>query len=132
MIYLESSIVIDLIGVSGTRGESTRARIAADDFDSQLVTSPLVDLECMVRPLRARNYAGASATRDLLRRFRQIEISKRCYELATHIRADYGLGVPDALHIATASLGGCDELWSFDDGLLRAAPGFVVNPLISS
>lgn len=129
LIYLDSSILIDAIGVSSERGERTRTRLAQAGPDSRLVTSPLVDLECMVRPLRHRNGAVASAARSFLSRFRQVEITTRGFDLAAHIRAAHGLGVPDALHIATASLAGCEALWTFDGALLRAAPDFAIDPL---
>lgn len=129
LIYLDSSILIDAFAVTSERGDRARARLAAADDASRLVTSPLVDLECLVRPLRSRDAVGAAATRGFLDRFRRLEITTRAFALATHMRAIHGLGVPDALHVATASLGGCEALWTFDKSLLRAMPAFAVDPL---
>lgn len=127
LIYLDSSVLIDAIGVSSDRGVRTRAHLAKSAGAGTFAISPLVNLECMVRPIRTGH--GAGATQTFLNRFRRLEITERAYELATHIRAIHALGVPDALHFATARLAECDMLWTFDRALIAAAPSFAVDPL---
>jgi predicted nucleic acid-binding protein len=131
LIYLDSSVLIDAIGAASERGDRTRERLAHPDPQSRLVTSPLVDLECMVRPLRQNNRSVATAAKTILSRFRRLEITAHAFDLATHIRAAHGLSVPDSLHFATASLGGCDAIWTFDRALLRVAPDFAHDPLLA-
>ena len=129
LTYLDSSVLIDATQVRDRRGAATRDLIENSAASTQLVTSGLVDLECMVRPLRSRNRAAIEAVSSALSRFRHLEISPRAFELAAHIRAAHGLKTPDALHAATASLGGCDKLWTGDEKLLRALPEFAIDPL---
>lgn len=130
VIYLDSCIVIDITSVSDARGEAMRERVESVGNNDELVTSPLVDLECMIRPLRIANQNAIAAMRSVLARFRHLEISARAFDLGGHIRAIHGLEIPDALHYATASLAECDEFWTTDKSLLRIAPDFAMNPLI--
>lgn len=127
LIYLDSSILIDAMSVSSERGLRTRRRLADVENSETLAISPLVNLECMVRPLRSGE--GVGAAQGFLDRFRRLEITTRAFELATHIRAVHALGVPDALHFATAQLADCKTLWTFDRSLISAAPSFAINPL---
>jgi predicted nucleic acid-binding protein len=45
------------------------------------------------------------------------------FDLATRIRSSHGTKTPDALHLATALLGGCKEFWTNDSRLKAAARG---------
>jgi predicted nucleic acid-binding protein len=126
--YLDSCVVLNAIANPEQRGEDTRRAIEGAG-ENRLVISPLVDLECIVRPLRQGNTELISRVRQNLDRFRRVEITPRAYALATHLRAIHGLKTADALHASTASLSGCDDLWTTDDHLLRALPGFAREPL---
>jgi uncharacterized protein len=46
---------------------------------------------------------------------------------ATELRARFGLKTPDALHLACAEVSGCQEFWTNDDRLSRAAAGLSLN-----
>jgi predicted nucleic acid-binding protein len=48
-------------------------------------------------------------------------MSSGVFDLATQIRAEHRLKTPDAPHLASASHSGCDEFWTLDDRLNRAA-----------
>ena len=43
------------------------------------------------------------------------------FDMATELRARYGLKTPDALHLAAAIASDCEELWTNDQRLVRAA-----------
>lgn len=132
LIYLDSCIVIDAALSSGDRGKAARRAIDQSNEERRFVTSPLVDLECLVRPLRGGNRGRINAIRSALARFAHVNITPKTYELAAHFRARHGLKTPDALHFATASLNGCTALWTSDARLLRAMPDFAVNPYEAS
>lgn len=128
LIYLDSCIIIDATLSTGPNGDSARMAIGRMDDEQRLVTSPLVDLECMVQPLRGGNRGRIDAIRSSLARFAHVNITPRAYELAAHMRAVHGLKTPDAIHTAAASLNGCVAMWTSDKVLLRAMPSFAVNP----
>lgn len=49
------------------------------------------------------------------------ELSSRVCDLATDLRATHGLKTADALHLAAALSANCEELWTNDGRLGRAA-----------
>ncbi len=61
-----------------------------------------------------------------------VGISDEILELATHIFADYGIKMPDAIHTATAILGQCDALVARDDPWTKKSPvmGLTLHALI--
>lgn len=127
LTYLDSCVVLDALANPGARGESAREAIESADAD-RLVTSPLVELECLVRPMRRGDNAMVDRTRKTLARFRQIEIPVGAFRLATHLRAIHGMKTADALHVAAASIADCSALWTSDRRLLRALPEFATDP----
>lgn len=144
LTYLDSCVVIDAVANPGARGEQARRALAlsgktsgegGDETGSEtgsetnFVTSPLVELECMVRPLRSGDQQIIQRMRSSLHRFARVAITDRAFELASHIRALHGLSTADALHMATASTAGCAALWTSDQTILRAAPNFAVDPV---
>ena len=55
------------------------------------------------------------------RRLQWAAMDRAVFEIATRLRADHGLKTPDALHLASALHAGCDEFWTHDQRLQRAA-----------
>lgn len=129
LIYLDSCVVLDALVNPGGRGEHARRAIKSAGGET-LVISPLVGLECMVRPLRQGDHGMIATVRRALTRFRSVEVSPRAYELAAHLRAKHGLKSADALHVAAASIEHCTALWTSDIHLLRALPDFAVEPVV--
>lgn len=127
LTYVDSCVIIDAMLNSEERGDIARNAIEGAQADT-VCTSPLVELECLIRPFRIGDQQWIAATRGALGRFRSLEITARCYELAAHLRAIHGLKTADSLHLATASLGGCNQLWTNDSQLLAAMPGFATEP----
>ncbi|MBJ7353550.1 MAG: PIN domain-containing protein [Thermoleophilaceae bacterium] len=131
LTYIDSCVLLDAVVNPDPRGELARAAIVAQGTDAVCI-SPLVDLECMVRPLRSGDQNRIAAMHEMLARFRRLEIATRAFQLASHIRAFHGLKTADSLHVATASLGGCDQIWTTDRQLLGTIPGFAVEPSVSN
>jgi predicted nucleic acid-binding protein len=49
------------------------------------------------------------------------------FERALQLRVAHGLKTPDALHLATAMVHGCQEFWTNDDRLSKVAGSIAVN-----
>ena len=101
----------------------------AEGEAARLVFSDLTRLECRVQPIRTED-------KDMLARYdaffglpdsERVALDPPVFDLATNLRASQGLKTPDALHLAAALHTGCDEFWTNDDRLIRAASGRIRN-----
>jgi predicted nucleic acid-binding protein len=105
-------------------------RISASLFppEGQLIVpvfSDLTRLECRVLPLRQRDHellARYDAFFDLTDSVRAV-IDRAVFDLAAELRAQHGIKTPDALHLAAAVRAGCDDFWTNDNRLAKAAEG---------
>lgn len=70
-----------------------------------ILSSELIVLETLVKPLRDKNAQLENAFRAILfesAEFHLVPLDLRIVERAAHVRAATGLKAPDALHAATA------------------------------
>ncbi|MCO5293477.1 MAG: type II toxin-antitoxin system VapC family toxin [Homoserinimonas sp.] len=91
-----------------------------------IAISPLVVLECLVGPLRSGNLTLHDYYLRAFKQFRLIPLETEHYLRAAELRARHGIRTPDTLHLASAQLSGCDELWTNDDRLAAASTGLAV------
>ncbi|MBI2690387.1 MAG: PIN domain-containing protein [Solirubrobacterales bacterium] len=124
--YLDSSVVIHATAESDF-GARLRAAIDSADPSVNFSISPLVRMESLVRPIRDRDENSIANRLLVLESCTSLPIREHTYELATHIRAMHGVGSADAIHLATASLSDCSELWTSDKQIVNAAPNFAVD-----
>lgn len=89
------------------------------------VINELLLMEVRVKPLREQdrvtlenfaNYFAAFASQTA-------PMDKFVFELATQLRVSHSIKTPDALHLAAAIHAGCDQFWTNDDKLIKAAEG---------
>jgi len=89
----------------------------------QFFVTDLTRMECRVLPLRQgdaellNRYDLFFKRSDVVR----IPLDGKVFDFATKLRAEYLLKTPDALHLAAAIHSGCDEFWTNDQRLVRAA-----------
>lgn len=123
MIYLDSCLVIYLVEPDSPSHESVREAVAVAG-QASLAVSGLVVMECLVGPLQdfdeglRDDYQLAFGAMELL------PLTRSVFERAAGLRAEHRLKTPDAIHLAAAIEHGCDELWTNDDRLGRAAGSF--------
>ena len=81
----------------------------AQDGHLTIVSSPLLVLEALVKPLREGNTEIESQYRELFasNAVRLLDASYQVFEDAASIRAETGLKTPDAIHAATAIRSEC-------------------------
>jgi len=123
--YLDSCVVIYLV----EQHPSFAPRIgqAMSESDALYAISPLVRMECLIKPLRDKDADLSARYRQALSTFAQVPINDEDFELAAQLRADHGLKTPDALHLAIARRHRCTALWTNDDRFAKAAPGYTVD-----
>lgn len=123
-VYWDSCVVIyRLQAVSPWDQRVARAMEPIEDL--RLSVTDLTRLECRTQPLREKDQQSLA----LFDRFfaqpdvESIPMSRAVFDLATELRALHNLKTPDALHLAAAITTQCDELWTNDRRLERAAAG---------
>jgi predicted nucleic acid-binding protein len=128
-IYLDSCIAIYLVEEHPAYCASIENKLA--ECDGIVCYSPLTELECLVLPLRLKRS-------DLLDKFSRffslnlkLEMPDAVYQEATRLRADFGMKTPDALHLATARLHNCTELWTNDGRLAGVANSLAVDVVVN-
>ncbi len=130
LIYLDS--VFCIYAVEGRDWRHSRALDAMRaSAVKEFVITPLVKMECLVMPFRR----GDHTTELEFRRFFDVvgnrPIPSEAYEHAARLRADHpSLRSVDALHLATAQMSGCTNLWTGDVAFAKALPGYVRNVFI--
>jgi len=127
-VYLDACVVIYLIENVTPFSEKTR-QFMARNGDAILCVSPLVRLEVLAKPLRESVSELASDYEDFLAAQHWLAIGDSIFDRALHLRARHSLKTPDALHLATALHYGCEEFWTNDSRLSKAAGGMAVNVL---
>lgn len=124
LIYPDACVLIYLIEEHAELHPRVDAAIRAIPRGS-FILSDLLRLECRVRPIKQENF-------ELLAKFDHffalpehiyVSASRPIFNLATELRAQQNLKTPDALHLAAAIHAGCDEFWTNDLRLEKAAAG---------
>lgn len=130
LTYLDLCMVI-LATEESSVGAKLRDLMSNAEGESFAI-SPLVRMESLLRPLRTDDVDLRTRRVEVLDACKSLDISERCFSLATLIGARHGLDTADALHLAAAGLAECDRIWTTDRELLAAAPGFAVDVLSKS
>ena len=128
LIYLDASSVIysmERIEPYRTLLEPVWAR--AQDGSLNIVSSPMLVVETLVKPLRDGNTEIELQYRELFasNALRLLAATYQVFEDAARLRAETRLQAPDALHAATALRAGC-ELFITNDTDFRRVRGFPI------
>jgi len=106
--------------------EKTRQFLARNG-DAILCVSPLVRMEVMIKPLRESATRLVADYEEFIAAQNWLCINDSTFDRALQLRAQHGLKTPDALHLAVALQHGCNEFWTNDDRLSKAAGVMAVN-----
>lgn len=129
-IYLDSCLVIYLIERNAEFFPSVENALL-QSVEDEICISPLVQLECLIHPLRRGDHHLEGLYREFFEGVASLSIPEEVFPKATLLRAHHFLKTPDALHLATAIHHGCDEFWTIDGRLERVAEIMAVNKLIT-
>ena len=107
----------------------------AQDGNITIVSSPLIVIEALVKPLRDGNTEIESQYRELFasNAVRLLDASCQVFEDAASIRAETGLKTPDAIHAATAIRAECTLFVTNDTDFRRVQelPIIVLDDLLA-
>jgi uncharacterized protein len=129
-VYLDSCIVIYLLEEHPQFSGTVRHAFETAE-DRQFYISPLVELECLVVPLRNGNPSIIQRYESFFQQQISLDIEPSIYRFAAELRSRHRLKTPDALHLAIAHHYECVELWTNDHRLHEAATNNVINVLSS-
>ena len=89
------------------------------------VINELLLMEVRVKPLREQDRATLGSYDRYFRVFasQTIALDKAVFQLATELRVRHRVKTPDALHLAAAIHAGCEQFWTNDGRLAKAAEG---------
>jgi len=125
-IYLDTCIVIYFVEKHTVYADKIDVLINSLSANDTLCFSPLVRLECFVKPLRTKDAKLNGHYESFFEAQEMLEITAGRFEEAAQLRADFtSLKTPDALHLATALHHNCDEFWTNDGRLNKVAPSIV-------
>jgi predicted nucleic acid-binding protein len=117
-VYLDSCIAIYFVEKHPKFSSKIEECLLALDDTDEVCCSPLSRLECLVVPLRNNDLPLIGAFEAFFQTLVVLEMTTECFDLATQLRADHPkLKTPDALHLSTAAVHGCDEFWTNDHRL---------------
>jgi uncharacterized protein len=126
LIYLDSCLVIYAVENDPVFGQPVRELLKRFG-QHQFAISPLVKLECLVKPIKSGDVVSQRYFEAALSRLKLLEMSDSVFLLAAQLRARFGLKTPDALHLACAQHHECLALWTNDDRLAKSAHGLAKN-----
>lgn len=131
LIYLDACLLIYVIEEHPQWADAVRSAMARENAQAFAI-SPLVKLECLVKPMRTGDIALQRRYEAGLAQLQLLELSDTVFMQAAQLRARFGLKTPDALHLACAQHHGCSSLWTNDDRLAVAAYGLSRNLLTAA
>jgi predicted nucleic acid-binding protein len=127
-IYLDTSVLIRCVeGGLDERAASLRwLDRAAASPGGTVVSSAFAQAECLIKPIRLKDDALMRAYEDFFRNSGVVfePVTQHVLNRAAHIRADYGLKMGDAIHIATALETGCTFAVMRDEPMRKKTPIF--------
>jgi predicted nucleic acid-binding protein len=126
--YLDTCLLIYWVEQADSLAEAV-FRWLSKQTDVTMCVSPLVRMEVLVKPQRTGNLDLVRAYETLLAAQEWLPINDELFQQALDLRVRFGLKTPDAIHLAIAQYYRCDEIWTNDDRLNKAAGTMAVNIL---
>ena len=131
-IYADSCIVIYLMeGDFRRRKKIAKYLRHSDAAPNRIGFSDLTRMECLIHPVRDGNTQLRSAYEAFFSGpcSDYIPLTSEVFDKATELRAGYSLKTPDAIHLATALVSGCDVFLTNDLRLNRVDVGTSIEVL---
>lgn len=128
LIYLDACLLIYAIEDHPVWAGAVRSALESEP-NARFAVSPLIKMECLVKPLKTGDVAMQRRYESGLNEFVQMPMPEAVFLQAAVLRSRFGLKTPDALHLACAQHHGCTALWTNDDRLAQAGHGLARNVL---
>ena len=124
LIYLDAVFCVYALEDAGVKGETARRLISSHQWTFS--ASPLVEMECLIMPLRLGRFDLEEEYRTFFANLIALPIGREAYDRAARLRATHHtLRTPDALHLAIAQLARCEGVWTADAGFAKVGHPYV-------
>ncbi len=128
-VYLDTNILIYLMEGYETHWQNLKTLgESIQTGEAKIVTSEMTLCEILVKPFKDGNLKAVQTYRDFLEDDSFIELkptSREIYLKASLYRAEFGLKMPDAIHVATAVHTDC-EVFITNDHRIRGPRSLAV------
>ena len=122
-LYVDSAPLIYYVEENSTYLDKMRQIVSIiDDTDLVAYSSVLTLAEVLVMPLRKDEQRLVRAYKEILLAgddYEMVDFTTEIAVVAAEIRARYGLGTPDSIHVATAVTTQCDAMLTNDRDMKR-------------
>jgi predicted nucleic acid-binding protein len=119
--YLDTNIVISAIETASPLTQAQQELILqVDSGEIAALTSEMTLAECLVKPFADKDIKLIEAYMAFLDgrvNFPVLPVTRQILVLAARRRADLGIKLPDAIHVATAETAGCSFFVTNDKGV---------------
>lgn len=116
-MYLDSCMIIGLIEGDAKQQQLLKSRLRSH----RIFSSELARLESRILAIRQNNEVYLQRFDLFFEVCEMIELNRAVFECATTLRVEHNLKTPDSLHLAAAIQTNCDEFWTNDQRLAKAA-----------
>ncbi len=116
-VYLDACIVIHLVEGHAEQQKMIRAALRG----KTVFSSELVRLEARIKAIRENQQPFLDTYDHFFKHCRMLSLDKTVFEKATDLRVNYRLKTPDALHLSAALNSDCEQFWTNDYRLAKAA-----------
>jgi len=116
-IFLDACIVIDLVEAKPAQQDTLKALIAG----KHVFGSELVRMESRLQALRDQREDLLSIYEGYFESCQLVPFDRALFDLASRLRIERRIKTPDALHLAGALVSGCEQFWTNDGHLAKAA-----------
>ena len=130
MIYLDTCLVIYAAERDPVFGDAVIAALSSEP-DTGFAISPLVKLECLVKPIRSGDVVLRRYYEKVFGKFVEFDAPGRGISPGSRTARAIQSENPDALHLACAEHHGCEALSTNDDRLAQAGHRLARNVLNS-
>lgn len=122
-LYIETAPLIYYVEVNPAYAAKMDAIVATiETTPIDAVSSVITLVEVLSHPMKLGDHRLVQEYRDILvnsSEFRLVPVTAQIAESAAEMRARYNLRTPDALHVASAVLTGCDAFLTNDTSFER-------------
>ena len=118
-VFLDACLVIDLVEGTAEQQQCLKAQLRG----RRVYGSELVRMEARLQAIRDNRLEHLETYDRYFADCWLVPFDRSVFDLATRLRIAHRIKTPDTLHLAAALIAECDQFWTNDQHLAKAAEG---------